>query len=86
LFLKYIFLEGINDNVIDTDGFYETVKKLGAVMVFAADSRNIDTVYTEKIKMLVCELIKKAKSDNVAYAADSSSLSMADQAFIESVY
>lgn len=62
LYMKYIFLEGINDNEEDTDGFYELVKEFGATIMF---SSNLTKPYTEKMRELAIKITKKAKADGV---------------------
>ena len=62
LLLKYIFLEGVNDNEIDIDGFYEIVKEVSATVMFSSD---LHYPYTEKMKELVLRIIKKAKADGI---------------------
>ena len=62
LYLKYIFLEGLNDNEADIDGFYEIVKELGGVMMFSSDRGK---PFTSKMRELALKLVARAKADGI---------------------
>lgn len=80
--LKYIFLDGVNDNETDVDGFYDIVKDVGCrTIVLSSDSCK---PYTDKIKELVVRLIKKAQQDGIM-VSKSSYLAPQDDKFIDKV-
>ena len=81
--LKYIFLEGVNDNEADVDGFYELAKELNAVIVPSAD---LNKPWNAKIKGLVLRIIEKAQADGIKISTASSYLSKADVRFISENY
>lgn len=78
--LKYIFLDGINDNEADVDGFYNIVKDVGCKTILISSDRS--KPFTEKIKALVIRLIKNAKQDGIRILK-SSYLSPKDNVFID---
>lgn len=80
--MKYIFLDGVNDNEKDVDGFYNIVKDVGCRSIML--SSNSCKPYTDKIKELVIRLIKKAQEDGINITK-SSYLSTKDSAFIDDV-
>ncbi|MCL2767545.1 MAG: radical SAM protein [Synergistaceae bacterium] len=80
---KYIFLDGVNDNETDVDGFYRIVQEIGGLIML---SSNKTTPYTEKVKDLVLRLISKAKSDGIKVKADSTYVNHADEMFIIESY
>jgi len=80
---KYIFLEGVNDNDTDVDGFYKIAQEIGGVIML---SSNKTTPFTEKVKDLILRLIKKAKSDGIKVNADSTYVNAADERFIRESY
>ena len=82
--LKYIFLEGINDNEKDIDGFYEVVKSVGCKTIVL--SSNLFTPYTPKMRELALRLIKKAKADGILVSGNNSYLAPADELFIAENY
>ena len=83
LHVKYLFLEDLNDNEIDVDGYYEIVKKLGGVIMF---SSNLTTLYTDKMRALASRIIKKAKIDGIKINAGGNFLHPKDAKFINEIY
>ena len=83
LHVKYLFLEELNDNETDVDGYYEIVKKLGGVIMF---SSNLTTLYTDKMRALASRLIKKAKVDGVRINAGGNFLHPYDAKFLNETY
>jgi len=80
LLLKYIFLEGLNDNEADIDGFYELVKDVGCkTMVLSSD---LNAPWTGKMRELAFRIIKRAKADGVHVSTNSSYLNPNDANFI----
>ena len=45
--LKYIFLEGINDNTLDIDGFYEIARSCRADIILSTDKKTNATPFTQ---------------------------------------
>lgn len=84
LCLKYIFLEGINDNEKDIDGFYEVVKSVGCKRIVM--SSDLFKPFTPKMKELTLRIIKKAKADGIVISENSSYICAADAAFIAKAY
>lgn len=82
--LKYIFLEGINDNEADIDGFYDVVKSVGCKTIVM--SSNLFKPYTDKMRELTLRLIKKAKRDGIVVSGNNSYLSPKDELFIAESY
>ncbi len=80
--LKYIFLEGVNDNEADVNGFYNIVKDVECKKI--ALSSNKRTPYSDNIKNLVTELAKKAKQDGIKIIK-SDYLAPADRVFIDNL-
>jgi len=81
--VKYIFLEGINDNEAEVDSFYEIVKELGGIIMFSSD-RNMP--FTEKMRELALRMVLKAKADGVKINAGSNFLSSRDAKFLNDSY
>jgi len=86
LLVKYIFLEGINDNEKDIEGFYEIVKEVGGTVMFSADENTNFAPYTENMRELTASIIKKAKADGVKIDASSGYLNPQDSKFIQDCY
>jgi len=87
LILKYIFLEGLNDNEADVDGFYQIVKDVGCSTITLSSDQTIGCpLFTDKIRELVLRLIKKAKRDGVMISSNSSYLDPKDAKFINERY
>ena len=79
--LKYIFLEGLNDNETDIDGFCEIAKKFGAQIMLSSNRR---APYTEKMKELTMRLIKNVKADGIKVYAETNFTNPQDAKFINS--
>jgi wyosine [tRNA(Phe)-imidazoG37] synthetase (radical SAM superfamily) len=79
LAMKYIFLEGINDNEVDVDGFYDLAKEIGATIMFSADYLK---PYTEKMKELSIRIMDKAKADGVKITVDTNHIHPQDATFV----
>ena len=84
LYLKYLFLEGVNDNEIDIDGYYQIAKDAGAVIMLSTDNTTNSKPFTENNNMrtLVLRLINKAKDDGIRVIADDNNISLQDVEFI----
>ena len=78
--LKYIFLEGVNDNETDVNGFYDIVKEVGCRAISISSDRC--KPFTKKIRSLVANLIAKAKQDGIKVLR-SAYLSKQDEKYIE---
>ena len=83
LLLKYIFLDGVNDNETDVDGYYDIVKKIGGIIALSAD---LNAPYTEKMKEMASRLIMKAKADGVKVDFSSAYLTPRDTKYLQQVY
>jgi len=83
LYVKYISLDGINDNETDVDGFYDIVKEIGGVIMFSSDCT---TPFTDKMRDLALRIVKKAKSDGVKINAGSNYIHPKDAQFINENY
>jgi len=83
LHTKYIFLEGINDNEKDVDGFYEISKEFGSIIMFSSD---LTKPYTEKMRELALRMVKKAKADNIIINTGGNFLHPRDAKFIKESY
>jgi len=83
--LKYVFIEGVNDNEADIDGFYEIAKDSGAVIMISKDM-NVGHGLTDKMRELTLRLIKKAKADGIKVDGGSGYLNPADKEFIKQSY
>lgn len=82
--LKYIFLEGLNDNEEDIDAFYEIVKEVGCKTIVL--SSNLFKPFTAKMRDLTLRIIKKAKKDGIVISSNSSYLNSKDAEFIKQNY
>ena len=82
--LKYIFLEGINDNETDIDGFFEVVKEVGCKTIVL--SSDLFKPYTDKMRKLTVRLIKKAKPEGILVSGNNSYLAATDEEFIARTY
>lgn len=78
--LKYIFLDGVNDNEKDVDGFYDIVKEVGCKTIVI--SSDCCKPFTEKMKELAKRLILKALQDGVQ-VTKSSYLATKDCKFVD---
>ncbi|MCL1994641.1 MAG: radical SAM protein [Defluviitaleaceae bacterium] len=86
-YLKYIFLDGINDNDTEVDGFYKIAKELKAIIMFSANSKEKENrLYTDKMRLLIENVIKKAKVDGLEVTYGTIHLHPSDQKFIRELY
>jgi len=88
LYLKYIFLEGINDNKQDVDGYYAIAKEVGATIQLSADNHTNKAPFTqnEQMRKMVLRLIRKAKADGIRVVADANNINAEDVQFITENY
>ena len=78
--LKYIFLEGVNDNEKDVQGFYDIVKDVNCKAITISSDRC--KPFTNKIRLLVAKLVEQAKQDGIKILK-SSYLSRQDEQYID---
>jgi hypothetical protein len=81
--LKYLFLEGVNDNEADIDGYYEIVKETGGIVM---PTGNLNAPYTKKMRELALRVVQKAKADGIKVDATSGYLNPGDAKFIAESY
>jgi NAD-dependent dihydropyrimidine dehydrogenase PreA subunit/pyruvate-formate lyase-activating enzyme len=89
LVAKYIFVEGINDNERDVDGFYEIVKKIGSTNVQIALSNDQKThlaPFTANMRKLSLRIIDQAKADGINVIGVRSYTNPKDVEFIDDNY
>jgi len=84
LYLKYLFLEGINDNEVDVDGYYQIAKDTGSIIMLSTDYNTNSKPFTESEKMrdLTLRIINRAKVDGILVVPDANNISAQDVAFI----
>ncbi len=82
--LKYIFLEGYNDNEVDIDGFCNIAKEAGCKQISL--SSNLAKPFTPKMRELTIRLIKKAKRNNIYVTESNAYLTLEDKKFIREAY
>ena len=82
-YIKYIFLDGVNDNETDVDGYYEIVREAEGIVTF---SSNINAPYTEKMLELCYRIIDKAVEDDIEVDTSSIYLNREDKEFIDERY
>ncbi len=82
--LKYIFLEGYNDNEIDIDAFFNIAKEVGCKQISL--SSNLAKPFTPKMRELTIRLIKKAKRHNIYVTENNAYLTLDDKRFIRNAY
>lgn len=80
LLLKYVFLDGVNDNEVDVDGFYEIAKEVGATIVLSSD---LSKPWTDRMRELALRIIAKSKADGIEVSSNSSYLHPKDVKFVE---
>jgi len=85
LFLKYLFIDGYNDNEADIDGFYEIVRNVGGTIMISADNKTNAVPFSSKDNMrdLTLRLIQKAKRDGIMVKPDDNNINAVDTAFIK---
>jgi len=88
LFIKYVFVEGINDNEADIDGFYQIAKDAGGLIMISADNKTNGKPFTdnEHLRNLTLRIIKKAKADGVKLIGDANNINPVDVKFISDQY
>ncbi len=82
--LKYIFLEGYNDNEVDIDAFCNIAKETGCKQI--ALSSNLAKPFTPKMRELTIRLIKKAKRHKIYVTESNAYLTQEDKKFIKDAY
>jgi len=82
--LKYIFLEGYNDNEVDIDGFCEIAREAGCREISL--SSNLSKPFTPKMRELTIRLIKKAKRYKIHVTENNAYLSLEDKKFVKEAY
>ena len=84
LIVKYVFLEGYNDNEADIDAFYDIVKSVGGIVMISADNKTNKKPYTDKenLKELTERLISHAVKGSSHVIADVNNLNVADVTYI----
>ncbi|MCL1994642.1 MAG: radical SAM protein [Defluviitaleaceae bacterium] len=88
-YLKYIFLQDINDNDAEVDAFYEIAKELKVDIMLSVNSIDKDRSnwpYTDKMRILTENIIKKAKTDGLKVGWDENRMHPTDQKFIRETY
>jgi len=82
--IKYLFLEGVNDNEQDVDGFYEIAKQAGGVIMLSTDNKTNKKPFTanEHMRKLTLRIIDRAKADGVRVIADNNNINPEDVTFI----
>jgi len=83
LLAKYIFLDGVNDNEADVDGFYGIVKNVRGTISLSSD---LNKPYTDKMREMALRMIKKAKVDGISLSTGNSYLALQDAKFINDSY
>jgi len=86
LYLKYLFVEGLNDNETDVDGYYEIVKEVGAIIMLSSDKFKNSKPFTEneRFRALTTRIIQRAKSDGINFIPDPINSHPQDVMFINS--
>ena len=86
LYVKYVFVEGYNDNETDIDGFYEIAKSTGGTIMISADNKTNDIPFTasDNMRELTLRLIHKAKADGIRLKPDDNNINAIDADFIKS--
>jgi len=82
LYVKYIFLEGINDNEADVMGFYNIAKELGATILISSDDYK---PLNARMRKLATNLILQAKKDGITVVGDTY-LNQKDISFVNDSY
>jgi pyruvate-formate lyase-activating enzyme len=76
--LKYILLEGINDNETDITGFIELAEKLKTKVVISFDTTRANTFLSDEMLNTVLLFTEKLKQRNLSYRFDSEYLERED--------
>ena len=80
LLLKYIMLDGVNDNEEDIDGFFDIAMSVGGAISL---SSNLSAPYTDNMREMASRIIMKAKTAGIKVGTNSSYLTTADTKFIK---
>jgi ferredoxin/pyruvate-formate lyase-activating enzyme len=90
LVVKYIFIEGMNDNERDIDGFYDVVKGIGAAdnvcIGLSNDQKTHLAPFTARMRELSLRIIGKAKADGIKVVGVQSYTNPKDVRFIDESY
>ena len=88
LYVKYIFIENVNDNETDIDGYYQIVKSVGGTIQLSADKKTNATPFTrnERMRELTLRIIRKAKADGIKVTSDNNNINHQDVKFIRDNY
>jgi pyruvate-formate lyase-activating enzyme len=66
--LKYLLIEGVNDNKADIDGFMAIAARINAHVVISRNSKMAFTKMSEKEYSMVLQLVQQCKDKNLKYA------------------
>jgi ferredoxin len=90
LVVKYIFIEGVNDNEGDIDGFYEIVKGIGdadnVCIGLSNDQKTHLAPFTANMRRLSLRIIGRAKTDGIKVIGVQSYTNPKDVRFIDESY
>ena len=78
--LKYIFLEGLNDNKADVDGFIDFCKDVGCNKITI--SSDLFKPFTPEMKKLIVRMLKRAKKNGIHLQRNMSYVTKADARFL----
>jgi len=78
--LKYIFLEGLNDNEADVDGFVDTAAEVGCRKMTI--SSNLFKPFTPEMRTLVRRMIKRAADAGIRLQRNMNYVTKEDAAFM----
>ncbi len=78
--LKYIFLEGLNDNQADVDGFIDFCQDVGCKKITI--SSDLFKPFTPEIKKLIVRMLKRAKKYGIHLQRNMSYVTKADARFL----
>ena len=78
--LKYIFLEGLNDNEADVDGFIDFCKDVGCKKFTI--SSDLFKPFTPEMKTLIIRMLNRAKENDIHLQRNMSYVTKADAKFL----
>ena len=86
--LKYIILEGINDNEADINGFIQIAKDINANIWLSADKKTSGKPMIENthLRELIINFVHKGKKEGILITADANNINPADTKFIRDTY
>ena len=86
--LKYIILEGINDNETDIDGFIKIAKDVNANIWLSTDKNTSKKPMIESthLRELIIDFVRKGKKEGLLVTADANNINPADTKFIRDTY